>query len=755
MQRAVKWTVNERPFFYQFTFREYDQETAVKTFRMADFEAAKPLTSQVGKRLLNPNLESRDDAFGFSTTLQAHESKSIDLPGGTRSIRSLSVRLGDYTDSSVTRSVIVQIDFEGHQSVWCPIGDFFGSGIGLNPFQGWFRSVEENGTMTCRWVMPYQKSAKVSLINLSNKPIDASLEVNTGEWTWDERSMYFNAAWRGQYPVATRPRSDWNYVRLKGRGVYVGDTLTIMNPVDRWWGEGDEKIWVDGEGFPSIFGTGTEDYYGYSWGGRSTDFYEHPFHAQPFSHRYNKLNRKTDVKERNTQGYSTETRSRALDTMPFGSSLQLDMEVWSATDCEMGYGVGVYWYGDVATTSNREPDPAGALAVPPLPCKQSFASDLAFLKAHTDAIVLRKGDAAVAVVPAYQGRVMTSTYDASSGPSFGWINRPVIEKGFLSDADRTGSLEEHIYVFGGEERFWLGPEGGQFGFYFKPGTQFDFADWKTPSVIDTEPFELIDHSEDRAVFRRDCELVNYSGTRFRMGIERTVRLLDNAEIEALTGSLLAKRVRVVGYETDNRLTNRGKLPWRAETGLPSIWILGMFNPSPETTIVIPFEEGAESELGPKVNDSYFGKIPAEHLHVEENILFFKGDGTRRGKIGLNARRSKGVAGSYDADGQVLTVVTYNVQGAPNGYVNSMWEFQSNPFAGDVINSYNDGSPEPGAPPLGPFYELETSSPAAALKPNESIRHIQKTIHFHGTETDLDEIARAFLGIGIEAVKSGI
>ncbi len=172
--------------------------------------------------------------------------------------------------------------------------------------------------------------------------------------------MYFHAGWRGQYPVPTRPYSDWNDVTLKGRGVYVGDTLTIMNPVERWWGEGDEKIFVDGETFPSIFGTGTEDYYAYSWGGRSTDFYEHPFHAQPFSHKYNKLNRKRKIDERNTQGFSTETRTRALDTMPFATSLRLDMEVWSWTDCDMGYGVGMYWYGDADTTSNRMPDPEAA-----------------------------------------------------------------------------------------------------------------------------------------------------------------------------------------------------------------------------------------------------------------------------------------------------------------------------------------------------------------------------------------------------------
>lgn len=366
--KSCKVTTTEMPFFFQFTFREYDEGTPVKTFTMEDFEAAEGLVERTGKMLLNPSARGAGDPLRFSTRLVNQEEKSLDLPAGTAAVRELSVKLGSYADPTVTRQVVLKMEFDGKETVWCPIGDFFGSGIGLNPVQGWYRTVAEDGTMSCRWVMPYRRGGKVSLVNLSSEPVDAKLEVKTGEWTWDDRSMYFHAGWRGQYPVATRPRSDWNYVTLNGRGVYVGDTLTIMNPDTQWWGEGDEKIWVDGEDFPSIFGTGTEDYYAYSWGGRSTDFYEHPFHAQPFSHRYNKLNRKPkNTSERNTQGFSVETRSRALDTMPFGSSLQLDMEVWSGTEQGMGYQVGAYWYGFADTTSNRKSEPVEVLNVPSLP----------------------------------------------------------------------------------------------------------------------------------------------------------------------------------------------------------------------------------------------------------------------------------------------------------------------------------------------------------------------------------------------------
>ena len=383
----------------------------------------------------------------------------------------------------------------------------------------------------------------------------------------------------------------------------------------------------------------------------------------------------------------------------------------------------------------------------------AFARDVAFMQRHTDLIVLQDGDAAVAVAPAYQGRVMTSTYDRDAGPSFGWINRPVIEAGLLPEAQRKGQLEEHIYIFGGEERFWLGPEGGQFAIFFEPGEAFEFSQWNTPAAIDTDAYKVVAQTPTSATFEHAAELLNFTGTRFTVGIRRTVSLLDRSAVSELLGGPVDAGLSFVAYETDNRLTNRGDRAWTPETGLLSIWILGMYNPSPQTTVVIPFAPGSESELGVKVTDDYFGKVPPEHLIVEDDVLFFRGDGTRRGKIGVNDRRSTGVAGSYDAVGRVLTLVAYNVQPAPHGYVNSAWELQDQPYGGDVINAYNDGSPEPGAPPLGPFYELETSSPAAALGPGQTVRHVQQTLHLQGPEAQLDPIAQRLLGATLDEIKS--
>jgi hypothetical protein len=370
----------------------------------------------------------------------------------------------------------------------------------------------------------------------------------------------------------------------------------------------------------------------------------------------------------------------------------------------------------------------------------NYAGNVDFLKKHTTVIELKSGDAAVVLAPAWQGRVMTSSTQGAGGYSFGWINYKLIEQGILPAEKAKGRLEEHIYVFGGEERFWLGPEGGQFGIFFPKGAAFEFSSWKTPAPLDTEGFDVVSSSDIQAVLRKSFKVANHSGTEFQLEAQRTVRLLSPAEIQSITGAPLAAGTRAVAYETINTITNRGNTAWTPENGLLSIWMLGMYKPSPQTVVAIPFRQGGESTLGPVVNDAYFGKVPADRLKVAGGVIFFKGDGAQRGKIGLSPQRSLGVAGSYSAEQNALTLTFYPHPDGQTRYVNSAWEIQENPYEGDVINSYNDGSPEPGKPPLGPFYELETSSPAAALKPGESITHRQTTLHLTGDPAALDPIA---------------
>jgi hypothetical protein len=339
---------------------------------------------------------------------------------------------------------------------------------------------------------------------------------------------------------------------------------------------------------------------------------------------------------------------------------------------------------------------------------------------------------------------MTSTTGGADAPSFGWLGRAAIA---------SGQKQPHMNVFGGEDRFWLGPEGGQYALYFKPGDPFDLDHWQVPEGIDWGPWEIVAQSESSVRFRRRLSLVNYSKAAFEIDVDRTVRLLDTAAIRSQLDVTPGDEVRVVAFESANTVTNAGSRAWLPESGLVSIWILGMMTPSADTTIAIPFAPGPEAELGPVVNDAYFGRVPADRLVVKESILFFKGDGQYRSKIGLSPARALSLAGSYDGTGRVLTLVQYTRPADATRYVNSMWETQREPYKGDAINSYNDGPPAPGKPPLGPFYELETSSPALALAPGERYTHVHRTFHFTGSEHDLDRIARATLKVGISELKA--
>src|SRR3990172_5678565 len=380
--------------------------------------------------------------------------------------------------------------------------------------------------------------------------------------------------------------------------------------------------------------------------------------------------------------------------------------------------------------------------------ENDFQGDVEFLRKHVETIVLGGdgGGPRVAVVPAYQGRVMTSTTGGASQPSFGWINY---------DHIASGKSTPHINVYGGEERFWLGPEGGQFSIFFPPGGKFELVDWQTPAAIDVEPFAVVDQSDTSVHFQHEAQLKNYSNAEFNVRVDRTVDLLTKADAAKSLGQSPGD-VQMVGYRSTNRLTNIGTGDWKKSSGLLSIWILGMYRPGERTTVVVPFRTGDDERLGPIVNDAYFGKPPAERLVVGDGVLFFSGDGKYRSKIGLSPRRARDVAGSWDATAGVLTIVKYSQPDASvTDYVNSMWEIQLEPFAGDVVNSYNDGPPEPGAKPLGPFYELETSSPALALAAGTTAEHVQETYHFEGDRAALDALAKNVLGVSLDEIEQSL
>jgi len=371
--------------------------------------------------------------------------------------------------------------------------------------------------------------------------------------------------------------------------------------------------------------------------------------------------------------------------------------------------------------------------------KGTFGYDLQFLKQyHKDLILLSDesdSGAQIIIIPAYQGRVMTSTTDGNGGMSFGWINYELID---------SNKEEEHFHAFGGEERFWLGPEGGLFSIFFKKGDPFDFDHWFVPKAIDTEPFILVSSSKTEANFQREIYLKNYSGFEFNLRVNRHIRLLSKTEIPLLLGFPLSENLQIVGFESNNSITNTGNTPWTKEKGLLSIWILSMFNAGNKTTIALPYKQGNENDLGKIVTDDYFGKVPVERLKIKNGIIFLNADANYRSKIGISPKRALPILASFDQVNEVLTIAQFSLPAFPAEYVNSLWEMQENPFDGDVVNAYNDGFID--GKQMGKFYELESSSPAATLNVGESMHHLHRTIHFKGNSIELNEITKTLLGI---------
>lgn len=375
--------------------------------------------------------------------------------------------------------------------------------------------------------------------------------------------------------------------------------------------------------------------------------------------------------------------------------------------------------------------------------KGSFGYDVQFLKKHhTDVIVLHDdvNQAQLVLLPAYQGRVMTSTAAGDSGASFGWLNHELIADG------ATDTTRKHIHAFGGEERFWMGPEGGQFSIYFKKGVPFTYDNWFVPKEIDTEPFDLVSTTSTEARFEKQMHLQNYSGKIFDLRVNRNIRLLTNQQRDSVLGVALENDIQSVAFESENTLTNTGTTAWTKETGMFSIWILSMLNASEKTTVAIPYKTGPGKDLGPIVTDDYFGKVPPDRLTVKEGLILFKADSKYRSKIGISPRRAKPFLASYDGINGVLTIATFTLPG--NGeYVNSKWEIQKDPFNGDAINSYNDG-PVNGAQ-MGSVYELESSSPAASLAPQQQLTHYHRTIHLKGPREALNKVALKLLGVTVD------
>ncbi|NQU50380.1 MAG: hypothetical protein HQ519_17160 [Planctomycetes bacterium] len=350
----------------------------------------------------------------------------------------------------------------------------------------------------------------------------------------------------------------------------------------------------------------------------------------------------------------------------------------------------------------------------------SFLEDAGFLAKHADGQLLLSGTGGFVYSPKLQGRVMISALDLSE-PTLGFINHEEILNPTVAAAFAN---------YGGEERFWIGPEGSQFSFYFKPGDEMNRDIWRVPEDLNVGAFHATTSAQK---MERRLKLSNMAGSEFELKVQRNIEVPTQLEIEKLVGPISAQTL-WTSFRSVNTVWNDGSSAWQKKTGLPCIWTLGMFAPGANSLAILPFRtDSSDPDQGPAVRTEYFGELDSSRFRIEEGFALLRTDSKYVCKVGIMRNRAKNIMAAYNPDTRVLTLVQFTPVVADAPYVSERWVTDVDPYYGDVINSYNHGGPEQ-------FFELESSSPALELAPGESYTHTSTTCHFRFA--DKEQLAQA-------------
>lgn len=345
----IVWTGNVREIhFYQIQIRRYAPGAEVKTFRPEDLKTYASEIRRVAEVLSNPKEKWPYKASGVAAEINAtvppNKTAEIASIKGPKSIERLKLKIAAPDLDRALRQTVLRISFDDYPwgQVQAPIGDFFGAAPGINPYDSVPFTVEPDGTMTTRYMMPFAKSCRVFVDNhgAQSVKVEGSVAAVPHKWN-DERSMHFRARWRVDHDLVAEGGNgvqDLPFLLADGSGRYVGTAVMLLNPNPvpwpggNWWGEGDEKVFVDDDRRPSTFGTGSEDYFNYAWS--TPDIFGFPYCGQP-----------RDDGPAN-RGFVTNHRWHILDSLPFQERIAFYMELFSHERTpDMSYARIAYHYG--------------------------------------------------------------------------------------------------------------------------------------------------------------------------------------------------------------------------------------------------------------------------------------------------------------------------------------------------------------------------------------------------------------------------
>lgn len=362
--KHCKVTSDQGKTYYHINYRTYAPGTPVISFQYAELKRLSQQIRAVADRQSRP-AETMEGGVPFTVTIQAGAETTLLELIGPKVIQELHLSVTAPDVDAALRGTLLSITFDGEETVRTPIGDFFGTAPGPNAYESLPMSVRPKSSdaqWISRWRMPFRKTAVVKVINWTTQPVELHGSAILESYKWDDASLLFHAKWRIQRDLSVKPFSDWTHLSCTGEGRFVGGSLNVMNPVRNWWGEGDEKIYVDGEKFPSHFGTGSEDYYGYAW--CSPQLFTHAYHNQP----------RCDGP--GNRGNTSVNRFHIMDDIPFTTSFKFDMEnlhhrgFRGDPNVKTTRAATSYWYARPGGTDAFQPitrEDLKLMAVPPEP----------------------------------------------------------------------------------------------------------------------------------------------------------------------------------------------------------------------------------------------------------------------------------------------------------------------------------------------------------------------------------------------------
>ncbi len=328
--------------YYHINYRRYPDDVSVETLTPEVLSRNAALVAKVNDALASPVVDEGEECRE-RTVIKAGEQFRMDMPGGAKAMDMLELEITTENASDLQKCIwdmTISGIFDDNTTFELPLVEFFGAGEGGYYLKSWRFAVNGRGKFTARWKMPWRDNAAVLLRNGSRKDVAVSVRASVSSYSWDDRSLYFHAFSHLDDRVPLCHFSnyqsciDWKFGHISGgRGILVGDVYTINNPFTEWPGEGDEKIWVDDESFPSHFGTGVEDYYSFCGYFR----FHTPFGGEP----------RLDASD--FKGYNVHYRTRNLDAIPFDHRLRFDLEMLGWAQGNVSVRGTVFWYGDAGT----------------------------------------------------------------------------------------------------------------------------------------------------------------------------------------------------------------------------------------------------------------------------------------------------------------------------------------------------------------------------------------------------------------------